>query len=348
MKICHINLAKGFRGGERQTFLLVRALSGRVDQTVVVRKGSALAQRLSELNRIKVVEIAKPFFINTLKLGGFSLVHGHEAKGAHIAMLVNLVHKTPYIVTRRVLKVPHTNFFSSMVYRNAKKVVAISNEISRILQQYDKGIGTRVIHSSFARLDVDDASVRQLKDRYDGKFVVGHVGALENRDKGQVYIIEAAKKIACEFPDIHFLFLGSGSDEQSFRERASGFDNIEFAGFKSNIGDYYKAFDVFLYPSLNEGLGSAVLDAFYFELPVITSRVGGIPDMVGDYRTGIFVPPGDAGAIREKVIELYQDGSLCKELGKNGKSSLARFDIAGAAEKYLELYGECARSAGNS
>lgn len=341
-RICHINLAKGFRGGERQTWLMINALAqnlnGKLRQTVVLRKGSPLAPMFAGLANVTVLEISKPFFYNSLRLKGFSLIHAHESKAAHIAYMAHLLYKTPYIITRRVPNPLKNNFFTRNVHVQADRVVAISKEIKRLLTLYDSRIKLDVIYSSFAGLAVDENEVQQLKAAYQGRFVVGCVGALVNRHKGQIHLINVARKMHDQYPDIHFLFLGQGSDEAMFRQAAGNLATIEFAGFKKNIGDYYNILDVFAYPSMYEGLGSAVLDAFYFKVPVVASDVGGIPEMVIDGETGLLAAPQDEDAIYAAIVRLYQDQALGRRLAENAHQTLAQFDINATQKQYLKLY----------
>jgi glycosyltransferase involved in cell wall biosynthesis len=337
-KICHINLAKGFRGGERQTFLLVNELAGKIQQTVIIRKRSKLSKMLNTLDRVDVIEIGKPFLMNLNKLKSFSLIHAHEAKAAHLAFFSSLAYKTPYIITRRVIKSPKNNYFFKKVHLRASKVVAISKQVKKVLKTIDKDIQSEVIFSSFSKLAVNTSEINRLLDKYKNKFLIGHVGAFVNKDKGQTHITNVAKKIFQKNPNIHFLFLGDGIDKDLFKKQAKGYDNIEFVGFKDNIGDYYSIFDLFLFPSLDEGLGSAVLDAFYFNLPVIATDVGGIPDMIKPNKTGILIQPKDENEMYDQIMALYQNPALCRELGKNARDSLPRFDIKNTTSQYMKLY----------
>ena len=121
---------------------------------------------------------------------------------------------------------------------------------------------------------------------------------------------------------------------------------MEFLGFKENIWDYYAAFDLFLYPSLDEGLGSAVLDAFYFKLPVIATRVGGIPDMVDHEKNGILLSPGDEKGLSDQIVRMYEDVDLRENLGQAGRDSLSRFDIQTTAPLYKRLYARILKGKG--
>ncbi len=343
-EICHINLARGFRGGERQTYLLVRELAGKIKQTVITRKQSKLSPHIRSIDGVDVIEISKPFFRNLNQLKSFSLIHAHEAKAAHLAFFSQLLYQTPYIVTRRVIKRPKNFFFFKLVHSKASYVVCISNQIKANLKALDANISTQVIFSSFSNLNVDTSEVDRLRKRYKDKFLIGHVGALVNKDKGQIHIINVAKRLIDTYPDIHFLFLGDGIDKDFFIQQACCCKNIEFAGFKDNIGDFYSIFDLFLFPSLDEGLGSAVLDAFYFGLPVIATDVGGIPDMITPHKTGILISPKDEKVMLNQIIALYQNAALRCQLGNNAKHSLTRFDIKHTARQYFDLYHHILKS----
>jgi glycosyltransferase involved in cell wall biosynthesis len=337
-KIFHINLAKGFRGGERQTLLLIKELVGKVDQTVVIRKGAGLSKVLDRIRNIEVIEIKKPFLMNIKKLKHASLVHAHEAKGAHLAFWGQCFFGTPYVITRRVVKSPKNRVFFKKVHMSADRVVAISNQVATAVKTVDPKISCQVIHSSFSSLPVDFEEVKRLRHKYRGKYLIGHVGALVNKDKGQVHIINVAKQLSRMHPEIHFLLLGEGKDKERFMFQAKGCPNIEFTGFKDNIGDYYAIFDLFIFPSLDEGLGSSILDAFFFSVPVIASDVGGIPDLVINHKTGILIPPGDEQALHDNIIRLYSNTYFAKCLGQNGRDSLTPFDIRHTACQYLGLY----------
>lgn len=338
IRLCHINLEKGFRGGERQTFLLVKALVPYLDQTVVVRKNSGLAKALEKIPGIRIIEIKKPFLPNIRHLCRFDLIHAHEAKAGHLALAARIFFSIPYVVTRRVAKTPKLWRLSQFVYRGATRVVAISGNVRSVITGLVPVLRCDVIPSSFSRLEVDNNQILTLRQRYQEKFVIGHVGALVNKDKGQIHIINAALKLTKQFPDLYFVFVGEGVDRKWFQTAAAGNPAIEFTGFKANVGDYFSCFDLFLLPSLDEGLGSSILDAFYFGLPVIASTAGGIPDLVKDRETGLVVAPGNEAQLENAILTLYKDRNLGKRLGQAGKASLRQFDINHTKNRYMDIY----------
>jgi glycosyltransferase involved in cell wall biosynthesis len=342
MRIGHINLARGFRGGERQTQLLIEALatSPEIDQCLIGRRGEALLQRMSTLNAENKRGVTRPYMFS---LGGArdrQLLHAHEGKAGHFAMMANVRYGVPYIITRRVVNRPKENKFTRMVYGRASRIVAISNAVRESMLDYDESLTVDVIPSMRANLAVDEREVSRLKQQYQDKFVIGHAGALDMDVKGQQYIIEAARRLQKSHPQIHFVLLGEGKDGARLRELASGLSNIDFIGFVDNVGDYISIFDMFVFPSLEEGLGSILLDVMSFNKPIIASEVDGIPDIVHHDKTGLLIPCRDSDAMYSQIVNLYQDDVRRNRLASAGFELVDSYRPDALAVNYLELYRE--------
>lgn len=104
--------------------------------------------------------------------------------------------------------------------------------------------------------------------------------------------------------------------------------------------------DVFILPSYREGVPMALLEAMAFGLPVITTPVGGIPDIVTDRREGLLVSPGDVPRLRQAMSELIQDNALRFALGRAARERARHFDVAQYASELLALYRRLATTAG--
>ena len=342
MNIGHINLARGFRGGERQTQLLIEALDRRneLQQTLFTRKNSALAQRLELLSQLRLSSVGRPFFLSASAAKSCQLLHAHEGKAAHFALMANLRYGIPYIITRRVPNRPKDNYFTRMVYRRASRGVAISSAIRDYMLDYEPNLPMEVIPSMQAELPVNPQEVERLHTEFRGKFVVGHIGALVLHHKGQEYLIEAARRLEKTHPDVHFLLLGEGKDGVNMRAMAAGLSNITFVGFVDNVGDYISMFDLFVFPSLEEGLGSTLLDVMSFTKPIIASNVDGIPDIVHDNKTGLLVPSQDSDALYQRILQLYDDSSLRQRLALAGNALVQSYRPDPLSANYLNLYRE--------
>ena len=333
-----MNLAKGFRGGERQTELLVRALAEHgIDQVLVARRGQPLTERLADVPRLRTLSSVGNPFLAWKKIPGSDLLHAHEAKAAHACYVRHALSAIPYVITRRVVNAPKPNSFTRRVYRRAAQVVAVSGAIGRVMDDY-ANLNAQVIPDALGRLPVDRENVEALAARYADRFVIGHVGELDSKHKGQIHLIRVAREMQRTHPSIQFMLLGRGKDEAWLREEAHGLDNVTFAGYVENVGDFLSIFDMFVFPSLHEGLGSTLLDAMYFGLPVVASRIDGIPELVRDGENGVLVPPADPNSLIDAIDSLYSDGSRRASMGEKARVFAEDFTPEIMAKRYIELY----------
>ena len=99
-------------------------------------------------------------------------------------------------------------------------------------------------------------------------------------------------------------------------------ERVHFLGFRRDVAEVVCAMDVFVLPSLKEGLSIAVMEAMALEKPVVCSRIAGLPEVVRDGQTGILVPPGDAGALQSALARLFGNAGLRRELGQSARQFL--------------------------
>lgn len=335
--VCHINLARGFRGGERQTELLVRELAKVRDQYVIVRADDELGQRLHGVPGVKTIGVHGRLAAVRASSGA-SLVHAHETGAAQAALIGNWLFCTPYIITRRTDHVPSRSPFTRYMYRCAKEIVVLSDAIASVLRSYEPSLGVTKIASSVSNLDRDAKWINAFRKRFPGKFLIAHVAALDDRHKDQSSLIKAAASLGKSHPNIHFLLVGSGPDERKLRAAAEKLSNVSFSGWVDNVGDYLEAIDVLALPSRHEGMGSILTDAMQFGLPVVATRVGGIPEVVIDGETGILVPVGDHDALAAAFVKLYADRELFQKMAAASRRRAQNYESSLMAKRYLELY----------
>jgi glycosyltransferase involved in cell wall biosynthesis len=266
------------------------------------------------------------------------LVHVHEGRSVYGAYLRSLLSGTPYVITRRVNNPIREHWFAHAAYRRASYVAAVAPQVADVVRAYDSSIRIEVVHSSSSGLPVDGARAALIREPFQRKLVIGHVGALDNDQKGQTYIIEAARNLAATCPDLHFMIVGGGEDEAMLKDAAKGLSNVTFTGFVDNVGDYLAAFDVFVLPSNREGIGSILLDAMDRGLPVIASRVGGVPDIVHDDDNGILIDPARVDQLRAAILELRANPQRRRLLGDRGRALAKSFTADAMARKYLKIY----------
>ncbi|HEX2138316.1 MAG TPA: glycosyltransferase family 4 protein [Woeseiaceae bacterium] len=338
-RICHVNLSAGYRGGERQTELLVRDLAARGwPQRLVVRRGSALTERCRGLPGLEIVDVPPNPLNAAVAARGSALVHAHEARAVYAGWLLKISSGTPYVLTRRLHHAENGSVVRTRAYRASDCVVAISGSIAESVACRYEGMAITVVHDAHADMLNGHSKCRSALPGLAGKTVIGHLGELDHSHKGQGTIIEAARAMRESDPGVHFVLVGEGRDEQRLRRAAAGLDNVVFAGFVENVEEYLAAFDLFVYPSLYEGLGSSLLDAMAFGLPIAASNVGGIPEVVEHGVNGLLIPPDDAGALVGALRRLLSDSQLRNTMARENRARAAEFDTDRMTTAYESIY----------
>ena len=336
--IAHVNTARGYRGGERQTELLIQGLKRRgVRQMLIARRGNELARRVRDL-RVEVREVSGGPLSVAFASGGAALLHLHEGRSVYGAYLRSLSSGIPYVITRRVDNPIGRHWLAHRAYRRAVAVAAVAPQIADIVRAYDPAIRVRVIHSGSTGFVVDAAKAATIRARFSGKFIVGHVGALDNAQKNQELIIRVARELERSHPTLQFVLVGGGEDEAMLRAAAQGLANVTFTGFVQNVGDYLAAFDLFILPSNREGIGGILFDAMEQGLAVIVSAVGGLPDIVHQDENGLLIEPGRPDQLRDAILALFGAPQRRRVLGSRGRELAKDFTAEAMCRNYVELY----------
>ena len=338
--LCHVNLATEFRGGERQTYLLMDRLSNQGwQQKLIARKSGKLAELSQSVDNLTIVETS----INPLQyLGHFAnvdIVHMHESRAFLTLHVSGHLRQTPYVLTRRVQRKPRQSWLNQSVYSKANAVVTLSDAIGQIVNE-SLGIKLNysVIPSAKTGFSFNSGEVQSIRSRLKGDFVVGHIGTLDDSHKGQLQIIETARRFSASHPEICFVLVGEGRDFELFKQQTASLDNIALVGLVDNVGDYLKAFDIFLFPSRHEGLGSILLDALDFGLPVIATDVGGIPEIIENGVNGFLVKPDAIDDICESILGLYSESALIEQIARANTEKAKSYTVGTMADKYAQIY----------
>jgi glycosyltransferase involved in cell wall biosynthesis len=337
LPLCHINLAKNFSGGERQTELLIKALADEGwSQRLVVRRGNPLAVRCSEITGLDVREVASNPVAAALAARGATLVHAHDARAVYSGWLLKLLTNTPYLLTRRVVNPQHASWARNSAYNRAAATVAVSDSAADEMRKQQSGVSPTVIVDAHAEFSVRAEQVAEIRRRFGNKTLIGHVGQLNDAVKGQRTLFEVARRM--RDTDCAFLFLGAGRDDEAFREECRDLDNVHFTGFVDNVGDYLHAFDLFVFPSVKEAVGSTLLDAMHAGLPIVATRTGGIPEIIRDGRNGILIEPRDVDGCAEAISLLLDDDALRARMAKANEADARQYSAAAMAKSYVTIY----------
>jgi glycosyltransferase involved in cell wall biosynthesis len=344
MRIVHINLERGWRGGERQTLFLMEGLRALGHENVLLaRSNKDFVTRVRDAG-FQVIVISKPFFLSGSHLSGFDIVHAHETRGLQLSVLLKPIHRSPIIYTRRVDNPPGSHVLDRLKYSAVDCLVAISGRVSEAMVEWGFDPSRiRIIYSAVPLhqgLNADD--IEKLRQRFHACKIVGCVASLEKR-KDHETLLNAAAVVQHERDDVIFVLIGDGDLRGNLEKKASrmGLGNVIFEGYLENPYPYYGVFDVFVMTSKDEGLGSSILDAFRYRVPVVATAAGGIPEIVRDGETGLLAQVGNPHSVARCILRMLEDEDLRQRCMEKSYDLLKKqFTIEKMAYAYENLYRE--------
>lgn len=235
-------------------------------------------------------------------------------------------------------------------------VFAVSQTIAEQLAA--SGVKARIVP---ARANLDIAGLRHRAqehfERPAGGPLVGTACADLLAFKGVQHLVRAFARVRAQYPQARLLIAGAERPDNDLRAIAfaSGVsDAVDFLGFLDNIAPMMAALDVYVMPSLSEGLNTSALEAQALGVPVVASRAGSLPEAVLDGETGLLVEPADSDAIADALLRLLGDAELSARMGAAGRARTeAEFDVSvflatTDAEYRRALDARAARIAGSS
>ena len=200
-------------------------------------------------------------------------------------------------------------------------------------------------------IHVDEFDVGYSKEKCRGKLglsidsrMILFVGTLSPH-KGPDILIKAMSEIVKEVPDVKLVFVGHGGmrEELEMLSKKLGVKkNVKFAGFveESMKPLYYRAADVFCLPSVmtHEIFGIVNLEAMACSVPIVASKIGGIPDVVRDGENGLLVLPRDSDALADAITYLLEDEDVREKMGKNGRKKVEDYSWNRVGEETEKIY----------
>lgn len=335
MKIYHVNLARGFSGGEQQTLALIKQHQKEKQPfAVIALTNSPFYKAVSDLD-CEVITVRHYLLGHTISLPKDAVLHVHEGHAIYWAALQHKVSQTPYIITRRLDNPIKKKLLTTFAYSNAAAIVGISSCVSdvvlkRLPQQY-----VVTIPDSPVTYPINHSEVTNIRERFKDKFLVIQAGNMIPH-KGFDVTVKAAMLL--KDPRIHLCLLGDGKQRYELEEHASGLTNISFMGRQNNMGDWFAASDLLIHPSYTEGLGSVILEGMNTGLPAIGSRAGGIPDIIEHEKSGLLIEPGNAVDLAASIEKIANDLTLKNQLIEGGRNKLSSFMIKHTASLYFSVY----------
>lgn len=228
--------------------------------------------------------------------------------------------------------------------RLADEVIAVSHDLRRILvDELAVAPPVRVVHNGIDPAKfagVDGAGLRLELGAGPGEFLVGTAVVLSEQ-KGIRHLLEAARMVRAADPTVRFAVGGDGPLRAELEGRAAALGlggAVRFLGYRSDVPRFIAALDAYVLPSLWEGLPLALLEALASAKPIVATRVGGNPEIVGD-ENGLLVPPKDPEALAQAVLALRRDPARCRRMAAANRARFERsFSVTSMTDAHLEVY----------
>lgn len=217
-------------------------------------------------------------------------------------------------------------------------VVFVSNDIRAYYGRFYGNLKSTLIHNGIPQ--IEHSTKTKLSDFDYDAFSVGIVGRLSNV-KGHIYLLNALKLLS-DLKDLKLYVFGDGqlhSDLLTYCRQNQMLDRVMFMGFRDNIQDYMRALDLFVMPSLHEGLPYALLEAMHLKVPIIATSVGGLKEILENNTDALLIPPCDKERMAEVIRYLYNNPKERKRLAGNAYRKVTQnFVINKTAAEYLAVY----------
>ncbi len=289
-----------------------------------------------------------------------AIVHTHTSKAGVLGRVAAWLARVPVIV-----HTPHGHVFyghfgpgKSRIFLQIERILCrVTNTLVALTSaerddHLDRAVGHAdrfaVIPSGidverFRRARVEGRRIPQDFNCSTDATIVGSIGWLTDI-KGHRVLVEALGYLKDEFPQLHAVIVGSGGQHHALLAQADSLgvrDRIHLVGHRDDVERCLAGMDCFVFPSLNEGMGRALIEAMAAGLPVVASRVGGIPAIVRHEENGLLVEAGDGWALSEALRRMLADPQLAERLGRNASRTIGQeFGVKAMVEAVESVYQE--------
>jgi glycosyltransferase involved in cell wall biosynthesis len=355
INVLHIDTERGWRGGERQVLWLAEDLARRGYGTLIAaRPNEPLSARARDAG-IECIDCAPTSELDvraawrlrrTIIARKIDLVHAHTAHAVALAALATVRLNVPTIVARRVDFRLRDNAGTRWKYGRATAFIAVSKAVERVL--HESGIPAHRIHVVPDGVDVnrriEPASGAMLKTLGValGKPLVVQVAQLVGH-KDPINFVRAIARVRQIVPDIQALLVGEGTLRYDVEREIVGLELeevVHLAGYRIDADELLAAADIACLSSREEGMGSVLLDAFAFGIPVAATSAGGIPDIVVDGETGVLAEPRNPVALGNAIARLLGDRKLASRLAANARARADDFSVERMSDRTIAVYEE--------
>src|SRR3989338_4322739 len=358
LTVLHTESSEGWGGQENRTIEECVGLKRRGARPIVLaRPGSRIKARAAALGiEVRTHALrgtydlsAVLYVLKVVREDSVDVINTHSGVDSFVSSVAGrLSGRRPAIVRTRHLALPITSKGSYSILPH--RVVTVSEYVRRHLGGDKKISPDKVVTVptgiDIRRFDPESAPdvLRAELGLKGGSPLIAGTVAILRRKKGHHVLLEAIPSVLRECPDTLFVFAGDGPQreniERRIRELGIG-DNVRLLGMRTDVPSVLMGFDLFVLPTLQEALGTSILEASAMKKAVIATRAGGGPEVVRANVTGLLVDPEDPGGLAAAIIRLLKDKGLRSSMGEEGRRLVEReYTVEGMVERMLLLYEE--------
>jgi glycosyltransferase involved in cell wall biosynthesis len=349
----HVDTERGWRGGERQALWLAAELARRGQVSMVAaRGGEPLIERARAvgLSTVECNPRGELDVVTALRLRGairrerIQLVHAHTAHAAAVAALATVGTSVPVVVARRVDFRLRRNLGTRLKYGRAAKIVAISHAVANVVVA--SGIDRERVAVVPDGVDVHRAVARATPDVLaslgisPGLPLVVQVAQLVGH-KDPLNFVRAMTRVRERVPNAQALLVGDGALRSDVEREIAALGLagvVHLAGYRTDADALLAAADVACLSSREEGMGSVLLDALAFGVPVAATRAGGIPEIIIDGDCGLLAPVERPDALGDNIARLLTEPATAARFRAAGPRQAAEFSVERMADRTLDVY----------
>jgi glycosyltransferase involved in cell wall biosynthesis len=373
MGILHLVSSKGFFGAENVIFALAKAQK---KQGADVWIGIFRDRREPH---VELVDASRRYSVPTvvfdcngrfdpkavmrirdfIRKNRLKIIHSHGYKSNFYALFAAVFRDTVKVATchnwlGNSAKMKFYAFLDKFILNRFDSIIAVSDRIrdeiihhgipEEKVRLIDNGVDVERFGftDTSLQLEIGRNSLRNELGIKGNESIVGTVGRL-SPEKGHIYLIKAAKKIIFELSDTKFLIVGDGPLKEKLESEAKNLglgSSVIFTGIRNDIPKIMNLMDVFVLPSVEEGMPVALLEAMLSKIPVVATRVGAVERIVDSGRTGLLVGPEDTDKLSDAILYLLNNKAEARSMALDGYGNVfRRFSSGGMAKKYYAVYG---------
>lgn len=362
MNILHLSAVKNWGGGENHIENLCRELNElapEVNNRILCIEDSPFHQKLSK-SEISVVPAKLAFkmdpryfleLINTCKSGGIDLIHIHDTTALTLAVMGNKFYDLPPFIFSKKTSFPIKPRKRTLYKYNhpkIKRILCVSKATQKITAESITDLGklSCIYHGTNTKY-LNGSKPMDLRRKFQIKkeaFLIGNI-ANHIRSKNLETFIKVANELINQnqLKDLHFIQIGSFTQKtKHLIELVKEFNleqHITFTGFIPGAAGIIPQFDLSLMTSQSEGLPQFIYESFYHEVPVVSTNVGGISELIEDNENGLLAPAHDYKTLAIQIVKLIKDPGLRKKLSTGSRKNIQEnFTTTIMAQKTLTEY----------